>query len=134
MGETTYRTGMALEAGLSARVQLTVSEADTSQAFHSGEVPVLATPRILALCEQATVEAVSSRVQPGETTVGRRAKLDHVAAVPVGGVVTAEATLERVEARRLVFACTVTDDRGLVAAAKVLRVVVDRRRFLDALP
>ncbi len=122
---------MALEPGLSARVQRTVGDEDTAQACHSGEVPVLATPTVLALCEEATVEAVSGMLQPGETTVGRRMKLDHVAAVPVGGVVTAEAKLDKVEARKLIFNVTVNDERGLVAAAQVLRVVVDRDRFLQ---
>jgi predicted thioesterase len=122
---------MPLQPGLSARVQLTVSTADTAEAMASGDVPVLATPRLLALCEEATVEAVADRLQPADTTVGRRVKVDHVAAVPVGGSVSAEATLEKVEGRKLVFNVTVTDERGLVAAAKVLRVVVDRQRFLD---
>ncbi len=124
---------MALEPGLSGRAQRTVVAADTAEFLHSGQVPVLATPVVLALCEEACVEAVANRLQPGETTVGRRMKVDHVAAVPVGGVVTAEATLDQVVARKLTFTVKVNDDRGLVAAAQVLRVVVNRQRFLDGL-
>ena len=60
-----------------------------------------------------------------------RVQLDHLAPTAVGGKVEAEATLEKVEGRRLIFTVSVTDDRGLVAAGKVTRVVVDVERFLD---
>jgi predicted thioesterase len=49
----------------------------------------------------------------------------------IGSTVTAEATLEKIEGRRLTFTVSATDDRGLVAAGKVTRVVVDIARFLD---
>ena len=60
-----------------------------------------------------------------------RVQLDHLIPVAVGVTVRAEATLERVEGRRLTFTVSVNDERGLVAAGKVTRVVVNRERFLD---
>jgi fluoroacetyl-CoA thioesterase len=119
------------EPGLSAEVELTVSDADTAIALHSGSVPVLATPRIIALCEEAAVSAVASCVEAGETTVGMRVQLDHLAPTKVGGVVRAEATLEKVEGRRLVFTCSVNDRQGLVAAGRITRVIVETSRFLE---
>ncbi|MDE3086024.1 MAG: thioesterase, partial [Acidobacteriota bacterium] len=65
-----------------------------------------------------------------KTTVGVRVQLDHLAPVKVGRVVTAEATLERVEGRRLVFTVSVSDDAGLVAAGRMTRVVVETESFL----
>jgi fluoroacetyl-CoA thioesterase len=59
-----------------------------------------------------------------------RTQVDHLAPTAVGGVVTAEATLEKVEGRRLTFTVSVNDRCGLVAAGKVTRVIVDRERFL----
>src|SRR6266545_1732102 len=56
--------------GSMARVQLTVTDADTAQAMGSGDVPVLGTPRVLALAEAATVAATASKLPPGATTVG----------------------------------------------------------------
>ena len=38
--------------------------------------------------------------------------------------------LEKVEGRRLMFTVSASDDRGLVAAGKVTRVVVDVERFM----
>lgn len=109
---------------------MTVAEADTALALGSGQVPVLATPRVVALCEEATCEAVSGELEAGQTTVGMRVQLDHLAPTAVGGAVTAEAALEKVEGRRLVFTVSVSDAQGLVAAGKITRVVVEVDRFL----
>jgi predicted thioesterase len=130
-GRKSYRTAVAVEPGLSAQVDLTVDEDDTAIAMGSGTVPVLATPRVVALCEEAAVKALANRLAPDETSVGMRVQLDHLAPTRVGGRVTAEATLESVQGRRLTFTVSVTDARGLVAAGKVTRVVVDVERFLD---
>lgn len=122
---------MLPEPGLAAEVDLAVSDDDTAIAMLSGDVPVLATPRVVALCEQATVKAIHQRLDPGHTSVGMRVQLDHLAPTAVGHRVRATATLERVEGRRLTFSVSVTDERGLVAAGKVTRVVVETERFLD---
>jgi fluoroacetyl-CoA thioesterase len=116
--------------GGSAVVTLVVADADTALAMGSGDVAVLATPRLIALCEEATVAASASRVDEGQTSVGTEVQLKHVAAIAVGSEVRAEASLERVEGRRLIFTVSVTDESGLVAAGKVTRVIVDRRAFM----
>jgi fluoroacetyl-CoA thioesterase len=120
-----------LEPGLTAKAELTVADADTAIAMLSGEVPVLATPRIVALCEEATVATIQGRLDVGTTSVGMRVQLDHLAPTAVGSRVVAEATLEKVEGRRLVFTVSVSDHCGLVAAGKVSRVIVETERFLD---
>ena len=120
-----------MRSGRTAALELLVSEADTAVAFRSGDVPVLATPRILALCEEVCCLAVDGTLREGETTVGMRAQLDHVAPVNVGSTVRAEATLEKVEGRRLSFTLSVSDESGLVAAGRITRVVVQRAEFLE---
>ena len=122
---------MPVEPGSAAEVELTVGDDDTAIAHHSGDVAVLATPRIVALCEEAAMAALSGQLKPGETSVGHAIQLDHVAPSAVGAVVRAEATLAKVEGRRLVFTVSVSDARGLVAAGRLTRVVVDAERFLD---
>jgi fluoroacetyl-CoA thioesterase len=109
---------------------MTVGDDDTAVAWRSGQVPVLATPRVVALCEEATCLAVADDLDEGRTTVGMRVQLDHLAPTRVGAAVTAEAVLEKVEGRRLVFTVSVNDNQGLVAAGKITRVVVDVERFL----
>ena len=117
--------------GVHGYAELLVGDEDTALAAGSGDVPVLATPRIVALCEQASCRAVAARLKPGETTVGLRVELTHIAPTRVGSTVRAEATLERADGRRLLFTVTVSDACGLVAAGKLTRVVVDRDSFLD---
>lgn len=122
---------MPLHPGLSAEVVLTVTDADTALAIGSGTVPVLATPRVVALCEQTSVKAVENDLAPGTTTVGMRVQLDHLAPTPVGQTVSCEATLESMAGRRVTFTVSVNDARGLVAAGKITRVIVDTERFLE---
>lgn len=122
---------MPLHPGLSAEVQLTVTEADTALAIGSGTVPVLATPRVVALCEETSLRAVEDELEPGTTTVGMRVQLDHLAPTPVGQTVSCEATLESMAGRRVTFTVSVNDARGLVAAGKITRVIVDTERFLE---
>jgi fluoroacetyl-CoA thioesterase len=126
-----YGTPVKLQPGLVARVSLTVAKEDTAAALATGDVPVLATPRVVILAEEATVLAVEGRLDPGLTTVGYRVQLDHLAPTAVGGTVEAEAILEAVEGRRLTFRVSVSDGRGLVAAGRITRVIVDRERFLE---
>ena len=122
---------MPPNTGSSAALALQVTAGDTATALRSGDVEVLATPRILALCEEVCCLAVERTLAPGTTTVGMRAQLDHVAPVRVGSTVRAEATLEKIEGRRLVFTVSVSDKSGLVAAGKITRVVVEREEFLE---
>jgi fluoroacetyl-CoA thioesterase len=129
----------ALPAGLRASVQATVTEADTAVAMGSGDVPVLATPRLLALAEAATVAAVAPQLAGGLTTVGTAATLEHRRASPVGAEIAVEAELTEVDGRRLVFRFIArpadahadgAEADVVVGAGTVERVVVDAARFL----
>jgi fluoroacetyl-CoA thioesterase len=123
---------VAVEPGLSAQVEHQVSDEDTSQAMGSGDVPVLATPRVLALAEAATVAAVRSALQPGQTSVGTRVALEHTAATAVGARVVARAQLVAVDGRLLQFDVVLEDVAGgVVAHGRVTRVVVERERFVQ---
>jgi predicted thioesterase len=116
--------------GLGARVELTVTDADTAQSLGSGDVPVLGTPRLLALAEAATVAATARQIPGGVTTVGSRADVEHRAPTPIGRRVTAQATLTKVDGRKLLFEVTVYDGEVVVAEVRIERIVVDRHRFI----
>jgi fluoroacetyl-CoA thioesterase len=126
---------MEPRAGSRAEVVVTVEPADTAQEVGSGDVPVLATPRLLALAEAATVKAVEGALPAGHTSVGTRVHLEHTATSPVGAEVTVAAELIGVDGRRLVFQVSATGSRGTaVGSGSVERVVVDREKFLSRLP
>jgi predicted thioesterase len=119
-----------LSAGLKGEARLVVGEEDTARSLRSGPVEVLGTPRLVALLEEATVDAVDGYLDSGSTTVGMRVQVDHLQPTPVGAEVLAEAYLDKIEGRRITFTVTASDSGGLVAAGKVTRVVVDVDRFM----
>jgi fluoroacetyl-CoA thioesterase len=121
-----------LEAGLTGKAECEVTEADTAIALRSGSVPVLGTPRVIALCEEATVAAVAALLEPGQTTVGMKVQIDHLKPSPIGAHVTAEAWLEKNGGRRLTFTVKAHDDRDLIAVGRITRAIVDTQRFLDS--
>jgi predicted thioesterase len=118
-----------MQPGLTGTATLQVTTADTASALGSGDVDVLGTPRVVALAEAATVDAVRDRLEPGQTTVGTRVELDHLRPSAVGAHVRADAELVAVDGRRLAFAVRVLDGDAEVARGAVTRTVVDRARF-----
>jgi predicted thioesterase len=116
--------------GLKGEARLVVSEADTARALGSGDVNVLGTPKLVALFEEATVDALRGMLEPGQSSVGMRVQVDHLQPTPIGAEVVVEAQLDKVEGRRITFTVTATDSGGLVAAGKVTRVMVDVERFM----
>jgi fluoroacetyl-CoA thioesterase len=109
-----------------------VTDNDTAAALGSGDVPVLATPRLIAWMEAATVQAATALLEKGQTTVGTAVRIEHRRATPVGGSVEITATPPRDAARsRLTFYVQAVDGAGeVVAAGEIDRAIVDRQRFL----
>jgi predicted thioesterase len=123
-----------ISPGVSARVTLVVGPPDTAESLRSGDVPVLGTPRLIALCEEASCLAIAEQLLPGRTTVASRVQFDHLAPAGVGDRVVAEATLVRVEGRRLLFRLSAMlrndEHTGLVGAGRLTRVLVERDAFM----
>jgi predicted thioesterase len=108
-----------------------VTEADTAAAMGSGDVAVLATPRLIAWLEAATVAAAAPFLGDGQTTVGTAVRVEHRRPTQVGGSV--EATAEppaAADGYRLTFTVRATDGEGrTVASGEVDRAIVDRTLF-----
>ena len=109
-----------------------VTNTDTAAALGSGDVPVLATPRLIAWMEAATVRAAAAFLGTGQTTVGTAIQIEHRRATPVGGSVEITATPPpAAPSRRLTFDVQAIDGSGqIVAAGQIDRAIVDRHRFL----
>ncbi len=123
---------MELQPGLTGSVTYTVAAADTAAALGSGDVPVLGTPRVVALAEAATLAALGGALDPAKTSVGTRVALRHRAPTAVGGEVIAYATLASVDGARLTFTVAVHEGKRIVADGEVERAVVLRDKFLRA--
>jgi fluoroacetyl-CoA thioesterase len=130
---------MALAPGLRASVRLVVTDTDTATAMGSGDVPVLATPRLLALAEAASVAAVTPGLESGVTSVGTSVAMEHKRASAIGAEVVVEAELTEVAGRRLVFRFiawqqppdgSARDEDNVVGAGTFERVLVDRDHFV----
>jgi fluoroacetyl-CoA thioesterase len=120
-----------LTVGLTAEITITVGEHDTAAAFASGAVPVLATPRLIGLMEQAAAAAVQPTLALEQTTVGTRVDVRHIAATPIGMRVTARAELIEVVGRILRFRVEARDTQELVSEGLHERAIVDHDRFLE---
>jgi fluoroacetyl-CoA thioesterase len=122
---------VTVETGMRGSATLVVEQADTATAMKSGDVDVLGTPRLIALCEEATMTALFGALADDHCSIGMRIRVDHLQPTPVGASVTADAVLDKIDGRRLTFTVSVSDSGGLVAAGKITRAVVDRSTFLD---
>jgi predicted thioesterase len=109
-----------------------VTDIDTAVALDSGDVPVLATPRLIAWMEAATVRAGTAFLKPGQTTVGTAIRMEHRRPTRVGGSVEIAATPPPdVAGSRLTFYVQAVDGSGeVVAVGEIDRAIVDRQRFL----
>ena len=124
---------MALEPGATASITVTVGPEDTAAAMGSGDLPVLATPRAVALMERAAVAALAGSLPDGATTVGVRIAVDHIAATPIGGTVVATAEVTSVSGRTVHFDVMVGDGDAVVVRGEHVRVIVERDAFLSRL-
>ena len=123
-----------LEVGRTATVWSAVTTADTAIALGSGDLPVLATPRLLAWLEAATCTTISGLLGPADSSVGTRVEVEHLAASAVGSTVTTTAELSYVDGRLLRFTVSAQDEHDrLLATGTITRVIVDRERFLGRL-
>jgi predicted thioesterase len=122
-----------LRPGLVGSVTWTATERHSAEAWGSGAVPVFATPSLVGLMETAAMEALRGRLPDGDTTVGTRIEVSHLAATPLGDEVRAEATLASVDGRRLTFDIVAHDSRQKIGEGRHERAIVSKDRFLAGL-
>src|SRR5260370_42600810 len=94
---------MGLAVGLRATVRHVVNAAETAIEAGSGDVPVLGTPRLLALADAACVAALEPHLEPGMTSVGTRVALEHRRGHPVGAEIEVAAGVAALDHRRQVL-------------------------------
>ena len=121
---------MSLTVGSKGKAETVVTETNTAAAVGSGLVPVFATPYMIALLENAAVNAVQASLEEGQGTVGTRLEVTHDAATPVGMKVWAEAELTSLEGKKLTFAVRAFDEAGPIGGGTHERFVITVDRFL----
>ena len=119
-----------LTPGLTAELTTQVDASNLASSVGSGGLEVFSTPSLIALMENAARSAVEPLLPPGQTTVGVRVDVSHLAATPVGAQVRARAELLEVDGRRLVFKVEAFDHHEKVGEGTHERMVVDPARLL----
>ena len=122
---------MAIGLGLEGSVERVVGDADTARALGSGDVDLLGTPAVVALCEAAAVKALEGGLPANETTVGVIMNIEHIAPTPPGDHVVARAKLQNIDGRKLEFTVEAFDRSGQIARGVHVRMRVDRERFVE---
>jgi fluoroacetyl-CoA thioesterase len=113
---------------------LTVEPDHLAYRFKNPSLPaVLATPVLVMVMENAALNAVEAYLEPGESALGTRIDVSHVAPTPLGMVVSAKAKVTRVDGRRLEFNVSARDEVEEVGRGTHQRVIVDRARLAKRL-
>ncbi len=120
-----------LSTGIKGAQSVTVDEERTAEYMGSGDLPVFATPAMIALIERTASESVRPYLELGSSTVGTRLDVSHISATPIGMTVVCETELVEIDRRRLVFSVRVYDSEGDVGTGNHERFVVDSARFME---
>ena len=118
-----------LTTGLKGKAEVKVDDTNTAVTMGSGSLKVFATPAMIALIEKAACTALKGQLEDGQTTVGTKLDVAHVAATPVGMNVTAEAVLTEIDNRRLVFEVVARDEKDIIGKGIHERFIVNTEKF-----
>ena len=122
-----------IQEGLTHTSELKVNEAVTAIAMGSGDLPVLATPAMMALMENAAMLAVAPHLPEGSTTVGGHISASHIKPSCVGDIITATATVIKVDGKKIEFEVKAHCGDTLLGEGTHLRFIVDREKFMSRL-
>ncbi len=122
-----------METGLTFTSNTIVSEKNIAKTMGSGDLEVFATPSMAALMENAAMNAVAHELPIGSTTVGSLLEISHNRPSGLGEAVSATATLEAVEGRKLTFSVVAKDSKGVIGEGKHIRFIVDCAKFMSKL-
>ena len=122
-----------MNTGYSYTSTTVVNNNNTAKALGSGDMDVFTTPAMVALMENAAMNAVAPHLEEGQTTVGTQISTSHIKASALGATITATAVLTAVDGRSLTFEITARDGENIIGAGSHTRFIVDRERFLSKL-
>lgn len=124
---------MPIEIGLSAEITHEVTDQDTAASYGSGLVPVLSTPHLIALMENAAQQVLNPHMEAGQSAVGTHIDMRHLAATPVGMQVRVRAELTQIDGRRLRFKIEAWDAQEKIGTCDHERFIIDKARFMQRL-
>lgn len=120
-----------LKIGIKGQAETKSCEENSAAVMGSGNLEVFATPAMVALMEQAAWQCVAKGLEPDQSTVGTLMNIRHLSATPLGMNITAEAVLEEIDRRRLVFSVKAFDEKGPIGEGTHERFIIDTEKFMD---
>ena len=111
------------------KAEVKVDDTNTAVTMGSGSLKVFATPAMIALIEKAACKALEGQLEDGQTTVGTKLDVAHIAATPIGMNVTAEAVLTEIDNRRLVFEVVARDEKDIIGKGVHERFIVNAKTY-----
>ncbi|MGP1466003.1 MAG: thioesterase family protein [Porphyromonadaceae bacterium] len=122
-----------IETGQKHTSEIIVKDSLSAENVGSGDMPVLATPMMMALIENAAMLAVKDSLEEGMTTVGGHIESSHLAPTKIGEKVMATAEVTRVDGKKIFFKISAYCGETLLGEGTHLRFIVDRQKFLARL-
>ena len=119
-----------MDTGIKGAQSVVVDESNIASTVGSGDLPVFATPAMIALIEKTASQSVQPYLEMGTSTVGTHLDIAHISATPIGLTVVCETELVEIDRRRLVFKVRVYDSKGDVGTGTHERFMVDCEKFL----
>ncbi len=119
-----------MDIGIKGIKQTIVTEEVTAKSMLSGQLPVYATPSLIAFVEFTCAESVQKYLDDGLGTVGTLINIKHIAASPVGATIRCESELTQIDRKRLVFSVNVYDNFELIAQGTHERFIITNSKFM----
>lgn len=119
-----------LEIGIKGEDHVIVKQENTAKAMGSGQLPVFATPAMIALMEKTASESVQKYLEEGYGSVGTNLEVKHISATPMDIKVCCESELIKIDGRRLVFSVKAFDNKGLIGEGIHERFIIKNDSFL----
>lgn len=122
-----------MKTGLTFTSTIIVSKENIAATMGSGDLEVFATPAMVALMENAAMNAVAGELSEGFAAVGAMMNTTHIKPSAMGETISATAVLKEVEGRKLTFEVRAEDSKGVIGEGTHVRYVVDREKFMAKL-
>jgi predicted thioesterase len=122
-----------IEPGIRYYKEIIATQEQSARAYGSGIVDVFATPAMIALMENTSVESIQHLMPEGFTTVGIEINVKHLKATPIGNKIKGESFLREVKNNKLVFEVHAWDEKGLIGIGTHIRYIINEKKFMEKL-
>jgi fluoroacetyl-CoA thioesterase len=119
-----------IHPGMVEENQFSVDDSHSASQIGSGDLRVLATPAMISFMEKTSHRLLINHLPPGQTSVGTKVEVRHLAPTPMGSTVKVRSEVLQVEGLRVKFLIQAWDDQEQIGEGLHERAVIDEKRFL----